>query len=82
MKEVVRHQVQEIPEIKPHVTEYQHNAVTCPACHKATRAKLPTGVPESGYGARAMAIVANFHGQLRLSMSQTEHVINRAIMYQ
>ncbi len=75
MAEVVRHQIQEIPEIKPRVTEYQLNALTCPACHKTTRASLPIGVSESGYGARATAIVANLHGQLHLSMSQTEQAM-------
>ena len=45
--EPLRHQVWEIPEIKPLVTEYQLHRLTCPACSKNTCGQLPVGVPQS-----------------------------------
>ena len=47
-----RHQVTEIPRVKPVVTEYQRHRLVCPVCREATRAKLPTGVPRGGCGPR------------------------------
>ena len=43
-----RHQVTELPPIKPVVTEYQLHRLVCPACGAATRAELPAGVPTGG----------------------------------
>lgn len=43
-----RHQVWELPEIKPHVTEYQRHRLVCPHCRQTTRAALPLGVPTVG----------------------------------
>ena len=40
-----RHQVTEIPPVKPVVTEYQLHRLVCPACGEATRAEVPAGVP-------------------------------------
>ncbi|HEX9870007.1 MAG TPA: DUF6444 domain-containing protein, partial [Candidatus Tectomicrobia bacterium] len=36
-----RHQVTEIPPVRPVITEYQWHQVVCPACGAATRAVLP-----------------------------------------
>jgi len=36
-----RHQVTEIPPVKPHITEYQFPDVVCGQCGKATQAPLP-----------------------------------------
>lgn len=41
----LRHQVWELPEIKPHVTEYQRHRLTCPCCGETTCADLPPGAP-------------------------------------
>ena len=38
-----RHQVIEIPPIKPVVTEYQWHQLVCPACGETTRAPWPAG---------------------------------------
>ena len=40
----LRHQVWELPEIKPHVTEYQRHRLDC-QCGATTCAALPPGVP-------------------------------------
>jgi transposase len=39
--EVQRHQVVDVPPIRPEVTQYQRPRVVCPCCHKGTRAPLP-----------------------------------------
>ena len=40
-----RHQVIEIPPMKPVVTEYQWHQLVCAACGEITRAPWPAGVP-------------------------------------
>jgi len=50
----LRHQVWELPEIKPHVTEYQRHRLTCP-CGTVTCGALPHGVPTGQAGARLIA---------------------------
>jgi transposase len=40
-----RHQVFELPEIKPVVTEYQQHRLECSCCRVSTTAVLPDGVP-------------------------------------
>lgn len=41
----LRHQVWELPEIRPLVTEYQRHRRECPCCHETTCGVLPVGVP-------------------------------------
>ena len=45
-----RHQVWELPEIKPVITEYQKHRLACPGCGKTTCASLPPGVPRGQSG--------------------------------
>lgn len=61
------HQVWELPEIRPQVSEYVRHACRCPACGKRTWAPLPPGVPPSGFGARLHAVVALLTGPGRMS---------------
>jgi transposase len=70
-----RHQVPEVPPIKPVVTEYQLHRLRCPACGALTRADLPCGVPPGGFGARVQAIVALCTGAYRLSKRTTHEVL-------
>jgi len=67
----IRHQVADLPPIKPHWTEYQLHALTCTACGKTTRAQLPAGVPTGAYGPRLQALVAVCAGMYRLSKRVT-----------
>ena len=53
--EPLRHQVWELPEIKPLVTEYQRHRLRCPCCGETTCAELPLGVPQGQSGPRLMA---------------------------
>lgn len=70
-----RHQVTEVPLIRPVVTEYQLHRLLCPACGTPTRAPLPRGVPPGGFGPRVQAIVALCTGAYRLSKRTTREVM-------
>jgi transposase len=62
-----RHQVTEVPPIKPVVTEYRRHLLECEKCAAKTRAALPTGVPEGDFGERLSALVCLLAGKFRLS---------------
>ena len=70
-----RHQVTEIPLVKPGVTEYQLYRLVCPACGEATRAEVPAGVPRGGFGPRVQAIAALCAGAYHLSKRSTPSVL-------
>lgn len=61
-----RHQIFELPEIRPEVTEYQLCDGWCENCQRIEPAALPEGVPWSGYGPRAEATVALATGRYRM----------------
>lgn len=63
----LRHQVWELPEIKPIITEYQRHRLECPCCGTATTAALPPGVPEGQSGPRLVAFVALLMAYFRQS---------------
>jgi len=66
-----RHQVSEIPQITPIVTEYQLHSLSCAQCQAITRAHLPTGVPTGAFDVRATAWAAILTGIYHLSRRQT-----------
>jgi transposase len=71
-----RHQVIEIPPIKPVITEYQWHQLPCPECGKTTRVPWPDGVPSGTYGPRIHATVALCTGSYRLSKRTTGQVMD------
>lgn len=62
-----RHQVWDLPPVKPTVTEYQRHALSCPACGHVTPADLPEGVPASAFGPGVVAVTAMLTGGLHAS---------------
>jgi transposase len=70
-----RHQVIELPPIKPVVTEYQWHQLVCAACGEVSRAPWPEGVPSGTYGPRVQATVALCTGSYRLSKRTTPQVM-------
>jgi len=63
----VRHQVAEIPPVRPDVDEYRLHRLACSCCGLVTRAELPPGVPTGPFGPRLRAILAMFAGSYRLA---------------
>ena len=70
-----RHQVIEIPPLKPVITEYQWHQLVCPACGATTRMPWPAGVPSRTYGPRVQATVALCTGAYRLSKRTTQQAL-------
>ena len=70
-----RHQVAEIPPIKPVVTEYQVHQLRCPACGEATRGELPVGVSVGAFGPRVQASTALCTGAYHWSKRTTQRVL-------
>jgi transposase len=70
-----RHQVTEIPPVKPVVTEYQLHRLVCPACGAESRAGLPGGVPTGGFGPRVQAITVLCTGAYHLSKRTTQSAL-------
>lgn len=70
-----RHQVTEIPEVRPHVEEHRLHAVAC-RCGCVTRAALPSEVSRSAFGPRLTAMVALLTGLYRLSKRNTRRILS------
>ncbi len=69
-----RHQVTELPEVRPHVDEHRLHAVAC-RCGCVTRAELPADVPRGAFGPRLVATVALLTGLYRLSKRNTQRIL-------
>lgn len=69
--EPLRHQVWELPEIKPIVTEYQRHRLNCPCCGESTCAPLPQGVPAGQSGPRLIAFSGLLMAYFRQSKRRT-----------
>lgn len=63
----LRHQVWELPEIKPLITEYQRHRRRCACCGETTCAPLPLGVPAGQSGPRLVAFTGLLMGHFRQS---------------
>ncbi len=68
------HQVHEVPEVRPHVTEYRRRRLACPGCGAVTCAPLPAAVT-GGYGPRATAVCALLAGGHRLGKRAISQVL-------
>ena len=77
----LRHQVWEIPEIQPLITEYQRHRLSCPCCGASTCGELPAGVPHGQAGPRLVALVALLMGCFKQSKRRValflEQVLNQ-----
>ena len=67
----LRHQVWELPEIKPVVIEYPRHRLSCPCCQETTCAELPVGVPSGQSGPRLTAFVRLLMACFRQSKRRT-----------
>jgi transposase len=69
-----RHQVVDLPPVKPYVTEYQLAELGC-ECGARTRAELPAGVPAGALGPRLTAMVAICTGKFRMSKRSVQELL-------
>ena len=67
-----RHQVHELPIVKPIVTEYQRIFGQCTCCEKHYFGDLPKGTPTGMLGVRAIATIATHTGKYRMSKRMTQ----------
>lgn len=72
---VWRHQVWELVDRRPQVTEYRVERRRC-GCGVVRRGKLPAGVTKSVVGPRLMAVVVLLTGEYRLSKRAASRLVN------
>jgi transposase len=65
-----RHQVTELPIIKPKVTEYQVHELTCPCCGQSNRGELPPEIAAGWFGPNVISLAGYVMGRFRLSKRQ------------
>jgi transposase len=73
--EPIRHQVAEVPPIKPRVVEYQIHRLTCSGCGTISRGKLPEGVPHGSFGPRLRAMLSLLAGEFRLGKRPVQRLV-------
>lgn len=69
--EPLRHQVWEMPVIRPEVIEYRRHRLVCLGCGTTTCAALPLGVPEGQSGPRLVAFAGLLMAFFRQSKRRT-----------
>lgn len=76
----LRHQVWELPEIKPLVTEHRRHRLTCSCCGTVTCGELPAGLGLGQAGPRLVAFGALLMGAMRQSKRKSawflENILN------
>lgn len=72
----MRHQVFELPEVKPIVSEYVRLRGICNGCGRKHHAALPAGVPSGQLGPRALALVGTLAGQFHLTQRKVQAVLS------
>lgn len=72
--EPLHHQIAEIPEIKPEITDHIRHRITCTFCQTTTTANLPTGVSSSGFGPNLRALVVLLSGRYRISRREVKNL--------
>jgi transposase len=70
-----RHQVVDVPEVKPDVVEYRLHELECEHCGTKTRGQLPEGVSGRCYGVRVAGWVGLMSGEYRQSHRQVQGIL-------
>jgi transposase len=70
-----RHQVTELPIVKPRVIEHQVHCIDCPCCGQRNRGELPPEVAASWFGPNVISLMGLLMGRYRLSKRQVAHLL-------
>lgn len=70
-----RHQVTEVPKIKPYVTEYQQHTLVCLGCGEENQAAWPNEMPKGSFGERVQALIGYLGGRFGVSQRDTEEML-------
>jgi len=74
--QIYRHQVVEVPPVKPIVIEHRFHQMTCTCCGKENQAPLMAEIiGKGGYGSRVAAYIGLFSSQYRQSYRQIERIM-------
>lgn len=74
-KNPLLHQVVEIPDIVPDVTQFDQHRVVC-ACGETTCGQLPAGVPAGMLGPRLLSFASMLTGELNLSRRKAQTLLS------
>ena len=66
----------ELPEVKGVVTQFDRYNYRCRSCRSSMLAPLPNGVPNSAFGPRLMALIANLTGVFHLAKDDAKRLIS------
>jgi len=72
-----RHQILELPLLRPLITEHRLHRLNCAHCGTSTRAKLPERVGASQYGERLTAAIAILSSENDQSHSKVKTLLHR-----
>lgn len=75
----LRHQVIEIPPIRPVVIEHRLHRLVCPCCSTSTCAPLPADVELSRYGPRLSALVGLLGAAFPLSIGKIQTLLHHVL---
>ena len=75
-EEPLRHQVVDIPPIKPEVTEYVQHISRCKDCGELVYRPLPDDIRRRHFGAGVLAMIANLTGRLGTSKRKALEMMN------
>jgi transposase len=70
-----RHQITELPIVKPKVIEHQVHRLTCRSCGQSNRGELPPEVASSWFGPNVISLVGLLMGRYRLSKRQVTQLL-------
>ena len=70
-----RHQVTELPPVKPEVIEYQRHTITCLACGAQNGAEWPSDMPSGSFGPRVQATVGYLTGRIGMSQRDVQEMM-------
>lgn len=77
-----RHQIQELPVLRPQITEHGLHQLNCEHCGHLTRAKLPESVGVSHYGERLTAAVGLLSSENVQSHSKVQTLMSQQFQIQ